>query len=61
MTFFGLTPAAAWMLLAGVAGLVVALYLLKPSPRRVAIASNLVWRRVLEQRRRRPERWRWWL
>lgn len=61
MTFFGLTPAAAWMLLAGVAGLVVALYLLKPSPRRVAIASHLVWRRVLEQRRRRPERWRWWL
>ncbi len=61
MTFFGLTPAAAWMLLAGVAGAVLALYLLKPSPRRVAVASGLIWRRVLEQRRRRPERWRWWL
>jgi len=61
MTFLGLAPAAAWALLAGVAGLVLLLYLIKPSPRRVAIASSLIWRRVLEQRKRRPERWRWWI
>lgn len=61
MTFPGLTPAAAWLLLAGVAALVLLLYVLKPSPRRVAVASSLVWQRVLEQRQRRPERWRWWL
>jgi len=61
MTFPGLTSAAAWMLLAGVAGLVLLLYLIKPSPRRVAVASSLIWQRVLKERQRRPERWRWWL
>ncbi len=61
MTFPGLTPAAAWLLLAGVAALVLLLYLIKPSPRRIAVASSLIWQRVLKQRQRRPERWRWWL
>jgi len=60
MTFLGLTPAAAWVLLAGVAGLVLLLYLIKPSPRRITVASSLIWQRVLEQRQRKPERWRWW-
>ena len=39
----------------------VLLYLLKPSPRRLSVSSALIWRRVLEQRKRRPERLRWWL
>ena len=61
MTLLGLTPAAAWVLLAGVAGLVLLLYLIKPSPRRVAVSSSLIWQRVLKQRQRKPERWRWWV
>jgi hypothetical protein len=40
---------------------VVLLYWLKPSPRRLVVASSLIWRRVLESRQRRLERWRWWL
>ena len=61
MRFLGLPAASAWLLLAGVAALVVALYLLKPSARRLVVASSLIWQRVLERRRRKPERWRWWL
>lgn len=61
MSFLGLPPAAALSLLAGVAGLVLLLYLIKPSARRLAVASSLIWQRVLEQRKRKPDRWRWWL
>jgi hypothetical protein len=59
--FLGLPAASAWLLLAGTAGLVVLLYWLKPSPRRLVVASGLIWQRVLESRKRQPERWRWWL
>jgi hypothetical protein len=59
--FLGLPAASAWLLLAGTAGLVVLLYWLKPTPRRLVVASGLIWRRVLESRKRQPERWRWWL
>lgn len=61
MRFFDLSPGAALLLLAGVAAAVVLLYLLKPSPRRLSISSALIWQRVLQQRKRRPERLRWWL
>ncbi len=61
MSFLGLPPAGAWALLAGVAAIVVLLYLLKPSPRRLTIASSLIWQRVLRERKRKPERLRWWL
>lgn len=61
MTFAALTPGWAVALLAAVAAAVVALYLLRPPPRRITIASNLVWARVLGRSRRDRERWRWWL
>jgi len=59
--FLGLPAAGAWLLLAGTAGLVVLLYWLKPSARRLVVSSGLIWRRVLESRKRRAERWRWWM
>jgi hypothetical protein len=61
VSFLGLPTASAWLLLAAAAAAVVGLYLLKPTARRLTVASGLIWRRVLEQRRRRPQRWRWWL
>ena len=61
MRFLGLSPAQSWALLAAVAAAVVLLYLLKPSPRRMAVASAQIWRRVLKDRKRKPERLRWWL
>lgn len=61
MRFLGLPAVGAWLLLAAVAALVVLLYLLKPSPRRLIVASSLIWQRVLRQRKRKPERLRWWL
>jgi len=59
--FLALPAASAWLLLAGVTGSVLLLYLLKPSARRLVVASSLIWQRVLERRKRQPERWRWWL
>jgi hypothetical protein len=61
MRFLDLSAGAALLLFAGVAAAVVLLYLLKPSPRRLAVSSALIWQRVLKERRRRPERLRWWL
>ncbi len=48
-------------LLAAVALAVVLLYLLKPSPRRLIVSSSLMWRRVLRERSRTPDRLRWWV
>jgi hypothetical protein len=59
--FLALSNGAALALLAGVAALVVLLYLLRPSPRRLTVSSGMLWERVLRSRKRRPERWRWWL
>ena len=61
MRFLALPAGTAMLLLAGVAALVVGLYLLRPSPRRLVVSSSLIWRRVLEERKRNPERLRWWL
>lgn len=61
MRFLALPPASAWLLLAATAALVVLFYLLKPSPRRLVVASGLIWQRVLKERKREPERLRWWL
>jgi hypothetical protein len=61
MSFLGLPAGAAVALLAAAAGAVVLLYLLKPSARRVSVASSQIWQRVLKERKRRPERLRWWL
>jgi len=61
MRFLGLSASSAWLLLAGTAVLVVLLYLLKPSPRRLTVASALIWQRVLKERKREPEQLRWWI
>jgi len=61
MRFLALPAGTAMLLLAGVAALVVGLYLLRPLPRRLVISSGLIWRRVLKERKRKPERLRWWL
>jgi hypothetical protein len=61
MRFLGLAPTAAWALLAGSAALVLLLYLLRPAPRRLVVASGLIWHRVMKQRKRAPTRLRWWL
>lgn len=61
MSLLGMSPLWATALLLAVAAVVVGLYLLKPAPRRIVIASTLIWERVLHRKRRDAERWRWWL
>ena len=41
------------------AGIVVLLYRIRPEPQPVVVPSNLIWRRVLDERRRREDFWRW--
>lgn len=41
------------------AGIVVVLYWVRPEPQPVVVPSNLIWRRVLDERRRREDFWRW--
>ena len=43
------------------AAVVLLLYQLPSPPRRLSIPSALIWQRVLRERKRRPERLRWWL
>jgi len=59
--FLAWSNSTALALLAGVAALIVLLYLLRPLPRRLIVSSSLLWEQVLRSRKRRPERWRWWL
>jgi hypothetical protein len=59
--FLAWSNGAALALVAGVAALIVVLYLLRPLPRRLMVSSSLLWEQVLRDRKRRPERWRWWL
>jgi hypothetical protein len=59
MRFPTLSPGDALILL--VTAAVALLYLLKPSPRRVAVASILIWRQVLRARGRARDRLRWWV
>lgn len=61
MRFLASTPSNALALLAGVAGVILLLYLLKPRARRVIVASNLIWNRVLAQSSVVSQRWRWFL
>jgi hypothetical protein len=49
------------VLLGVVAAIILLLYLVKPQNVRVVLPSTLLWRRVLRNRRRAPERWRWLL
>lgn len=56
---FGMAPllVAAGLLLT--AALVWLLYRVRPEPQPVRVPSNLIWRRVLDERRRREDFWRW--
>ena len=63
MNFLSLSPAVAGALLAATGATVVFLYWLKPPPRRVVVPSNLIWSRLLREKRRSTllDRLRWWL
>ncbi|MEO8003888.1 MAG: hypothetical protein ABI771_03210 [Betaproteobacteria bacterium] len=50
-----------WLVLVGVIGGVAALYWLQPPPRKVIVASSLLWERVLRERPPGTDRLRWWL
>ena len=61
LSFTALSPAAALGLIFAVAGSIWLLYLIKPRKQRVATASTLLWRRVVEAAHTRNTRWRWLL
>ena len=41
------------------AGVVLLLYWVRPEPQPVVVPSNFIWRKVLDERRRREDFWRW--
>jgi hypothetical protein len=47
------------LLLALTAGAILFLYWLKPPPQRVVVPSTFIWHRVLKERKRRSDFWRW--
>ncbi len=59
MTFFGFPGPAMALLLALTAGAILFLYWLKPPPQRVVVPSTFLWHRVLKERKRRSDFWRW--
>jgi hypothetical protein len=59
MSFFGITGPAVAALLALTAGAILFLYWLKPPPQRVVVPSTFLWARVLKERKRRSDFWRW--
>ena len=59
MSFFALTGGTMTLLLALTAGVIVLLYWLKPPPQRVVVPSTFLWHRVLKERKRRSDFWRW--
>jgi hypothetical protein len=59
MSFFGLAPSTVALLLALTAGIIVFLYWLRPPPQRVVVPSTFIWQRVLKERKRRSDFWRW--
>ena len=61
MTSVALSSPVFFLLLAGLIGTVVLLYLLRPPVLNRLMSSNLIWRRVLGSSRAINERWRWWL
>jgi hypothetical protein len=56
MTFLGLAPAWAWLLIGASAAASAALFLIRPRPPHRTVGSLLIWNRVLERRRERD----WW-
>lgn len=61
MSFLVLSAWQAGALLLFAAAAIVTLYLLKPSPRRLIVSSTMLWSRAVRERRRRYDRWRWWI
>lgn len=56
---FGMAPLLVAAGLLVTAALVWLLYRVRPEPQPVRVPSNLIWRRVLDERRRREDFWRW--
>lgn len=56
---FGVAPLVAAALLGLPALVVWVLYRVRPEPQPVTVPSNFIWRRVLDERRRREDFWRW--
>jgi Aerotolerance regulator N-terminal len=59
MSFFALAGSTMALLLALTAGVIFFLYWLKPPPQRVVVPSTFIWQRVLKERKRRSDFWRW--
>ncbi len=59
MSFVALTFFQMFLLAAATIGVVVFLYWLKPPPQRVTVPSTFIWVRVMQERKRRSDFWRW--
>ena len=59
MSFSSLSLFQALLLVASTAAVIVFLYWLKPPPQRVIVPSTWIWGRVLKERKRRSDFWRW--
>ena len=59
MSFVALTFFQMFLLAAATIGVVVFLYWLKPPPQRVTVPSTFIWVRVMQERKRRFDFWRW--
>jgi hypothetical protein len=61
LSFSQFSPAAGFAVLLGVAVAVWALYLLKPPPQRIEVASLQIWEALARAQSRRRDLWRWLL
>jgi len=59
MSFLALTFFQMFLLAAATFGVVFFLYWLKPPPQRVTVPSTFIWVRVMQERKRRSDFWRW--
>ena len=59
MTFISLSLVQGLLLLLATAISIFLLYCLKPPPQRVVVPSTIIWQRVLRERKRRSDFWRW--
>ncbi|MEK9916169.1 MAG: hypothetical protein VW645_01980, partial [Betaproteobacteria bacterium] len=61
MNVFTLAPSVLGAVLLAVIVATIIIYLLNPPILNRVVASNLIWRRVIESTRVLHDRWRWWL
>ena len=59
MTFSSLSLLQALLLVTSTTAVIVFLYWLRPPPQRVVVPSTWIWARVLKERKRRSDFWRW--